>query len=125
MRQLRTSDRAIAGTADAGAMPAVGKSTLTEALGPGESLPADHRARFESSLGRDLSQVRVHTDDHASRLADIFGSRAFASGGNIAFAKGEYDPKSRDGAHLLAHDNEIGNDQRHGDPAKAQAVIAP
>src|SRR5687768_4433822 len=81
-----------------------GKRTLTEQLGSGQALPGAQRATFERSLGRDLSAVRVHTDDAAAGEADRVGARAYASGQDIVFAKGEYNPSQRRGAQLLAHE---------------------
>jgi hypothetical protein len=104
MHQHKTASRFGERPEAADAARPVGKATLTEALGDGEGLPNGQRAQFEASLGRDLSHVRVHTGDGAARLTSSLGARAFAAGSNIAFAKGEYDPESRDGKHLLAHE---------------------
>jgi hypothetical protein len=113
-----------------------GKRTLTEQLGGGEALPATQRQTFERSLGRDLSGVRVHTDDAAAGEADRVGARAYASGQDIVFAKGQYNPFDRRGAHLLAHevahtaqqqgatpDGELATTQP-GDPAERNADTA-
>jgi hypothetical protein len=125
MRQFRSADRKAIDAAGAGAAATVGKSTLVEGLGHGEGLPAEHRGRFEKSLGRDLSQVRLHTDDRGARLAELFGSRAFAAGSDIAFAKGEYQPHRPDGAHLLAHEVAHTAQQAGAAPAEALATTQP
>src|ERR1041384_6264268 len=83
---------------------APGKQTLTETLGAGESLPAVQRQQFERSLGRDLSAVRVHTGDAAGNEADRVNARAYATGQNIVFARGAYNPFDRQSHHLLAHE---------------------
>ena len=60
-------------------------------------------ARLGSSLG-DLSDVRVHTDDTADQLNRSVSARAFATGTDVYFAKGEYNPGSASGDKLIAHE---------------------
>src|SRR4051794_20025421 len=69
-----------------------GKRTRAEELGGGEGLPAEPRARFERSLGHDLSGVRVHTGDAAAEHASRVNARAYATGLDIVFGRGEYRP---------------------------------
>lgn len=68
--------------------------------------PLDLRTRsfFESRLGVDLGQVRVHTDTNAARLAGHLDAAAFTYGADIAFAAGRYAPGSPKGDRLLAHE---------------------
>lgn len=70
----------------------------------GHALPADLRARFETSLGADLGAVRLHTGSDAAASAAAMGARAFAAGNDIAFGAGQYDPSSPAGEHLIAHE---------------------
>jgi hypothetical protein len=70
----------------------------------GSALPGDVRDRFESSLGADLSSVRVHTGSESAQAAQAVGARAYATGQDIHFADGQYQPASADGLHLLAHE---------------------
>ena len=72
--------------------------------GGGHPLPAEPRARLERGLGVDLGEVQVHTDAPAANTARSLGARAFATGQNVYFAAGEYDPKSETGFRLLAHE---------------------
>ena len=58
---------------------------------------------MEGSLG-DLSDVTVHTDDTADALNRSVSARAFATGTDVYFAKGEYSPGSADGDKLIAHE---------------------
>jgi uncharacterized protein DUF4157 len=82
--------------------PAV-QNTISTTRGGGSSLDDGVQDRFSGSLG-DLSDVRVHTDDTADRLNRSVSARAFATGTDVYFAKGEYSPGSADGDRLIAHE---------------------
>jgi hypothetical protein len=82
--------------------PAV-QSQLSATRGGGASLDAGVADRFGGSLG-DLSDVRVHTDDTADRLNRSVAARAFATGTDVYFARGQYRPGSADGDRLIAHE---------------------
>jgi hypothetical protein len=79
--------------------------------GVGETLrssgrPLDRRARtfLEPRFGHDFSGVRVHTDSTAAASASAINALAYTAGEHIVFATGHYDPSSRDGQRLLAHE---------------------
>jgi hypothetical protein len=74
------------------------------ASGTGAPLPDLLRAQFESSLGADLSGVRVHTDGTSQAAAQSVGARAYTVGNDIHFNAGQFDPSSTAGQHLLAHE---------------------
>jgi hypothetical protein len=74
----------------AGAADAVDRATSST----GTALPPALQGRFESSLGSDLSQVRVHTGVESAEAASAVGARAYALGHDIHFADGQYDPSS-------------------------------
>jgi len=79
------------------------QSTIDATRGGGGSLDAGVEARLSPSLG-DLSDVRVHTDDTADKLNRAVSARAFATGSDVYFARGEYNPGSADGDRLIAHE---------------------
>lgn len=54
--------------------------------------------------GHDFSQVRVHTDDCASRSARAIGALAYTVGNDIVFSSGQYAPHTESGRRLLAHE---------------------
>lgn len=70
----------------------------------GKPLPEGVRTQFESEMGADFSDVRLHTGTEAARLNEQFGARAFTYGKDIYFDEGEYDEHSREGRYLLAHE---------------------
>jgi hypothetical protein len=92
----RKAERAVAGGAEA----AVARASSSS----GTPLPADVRARFEGSLGADLSRVRVHTGPESAAAADAVGAMAYAVGDDIHFGAGRYAPHDPFGLHLLAHE---------------------
>jgi hypothetical protein len=60
--------------------------------------------KFESSLGADLSSVRVHADAKSQAAARSVDAKAYTVGQHIYFGAGEYAPSSRSGELLLAHE---------------------
>ncbi|MCB2182653.1 MAG: DUF4157 domain-containing protein [Desulfobulbaceae bacterium] len=77
---------------------------LRQSRGGGLPLPEETRIRMESAIGADFSNVRLHTDTRAAEMNAILGSQAFATGNNIYFASGKYDPENLEGQRLLAHE---------------------
>jgi len=71
---------------------------------PGTPLDAAARAFFEPRLGRNLSDIRLHTDARADESAQAVGALAYAVGKNIVFARDQYRPNSAPGRRLLAHE---------------------
>lgn len=93
---LRKADHGVAAHAES----AVGAAASSS----GSALPEDLRSRFEGSLGADLSAVRVHTGAASQAAASAVGARAYALGNDIHFGAGHYDPSSRGGQTLIAHE---------------------
>src|SRR5690348_15864744 len=70
----------------------------------GEPLRDDTRAYLEPRLGHSLSNVRVHADGRADALARSVQAEVFTTGSDIYVRSGSYDPDSRCGLKLLAHE---------------------
>ncbi len=68
--------------------------------GTGERLPAPLHETMQARLGRDLSDVRLHT----SPLVQTLHAEAFTSGRNIVFAPGRLDVSTGKGLALLGHE---------------------
>jgi hypothetical protein len=62
------------------------------------------RAGAEARLGVDFSRVRVHADETAGRSAEAVRARAWTVGPHVAFAPGQYQPRSPAGERLLLHE---------------------
>jgi hypothetical protein len=71
---------------------------------PGQPLDGETRAFMEPRFGWDFSRVRVHTDALAGESARAVGALAYTVGNDVAFARGEFAPRSPAGRRLLAHE---------------------
>lgn len=77
---------------------------IASSRGSGQPLPRSERTFFENRFGRDLSAVNIHANAEAERLSNALSARAFTVGQDVYFARGEYQPGSREGRRLLAHE---------------------
>jgi hypothetical protein len=77
---------------------------IASARSGGQSLPADLRTSMEQAFGSDFSGVRVHTGSESDNLNRSLQSRAFTTGHDVFFKRGEYNPASRRGQELIAHE---------------------
>jgi hypothetical protein len=80
------------------------EAAISRTRGGGQNLDDNTRQNVGGQLGDSLADVRVHTDDHANQLASSVSARAFTTGTDVYFAKGEHNPASTDGQQLLAHE---------------------
>ena len=79
-------------------------NSIKAARGGGQSLPSPSRNFMESRFNHDFSQVRVHTDGTANRLAKNLNAQAFTYKRDIFFGAGQYQPHTQTGQKLLAHE---------------------
>ncbi|HWS90143.1 MAG TPA: DUF4157 domain-containing protein [Pyrinomonadaceae bacterium] len=78
---------------------------VEEVLGsPGQPLDGQAREFMESRFGHDFSGVRVHTDSRAAESARAVGALAYTVGQDVVFDEGQYQPRTREGRRLLAHE---------------------
>lgn len=70
----------------------------------GKPLTPNQRSFFEPRFGTNFANVRLHTDTNAAHLARLVSARAFTTGGNIYFGRGEYSPNTMQGKRLMAHE---------------------
>jgi hypothetical protein len=70
----------------------------------GTPLDASTRSTMESAFGASFGDVRVHTDDKASRSAEAVGANAYTVGSDVVFRSGQYDPGSPAGQKTIAHE---------------------
>ena len=63
-----------------------------------------HQEMGKHFRGSDLKGVNLHYDHHAAQMAHQLGASAFTVNKDIYFAQGRYQPATRDGKRLLAHE---------------------
>jgi len=80
------------------------EDNLKNLEGKGNVLPEETLMPMSSSFGNDFTGVRIHADSDATRLNKNLNAQAFTHGNDIYFNEGKYDPNSKDGKHLLAHE---------------------
>lgn len=77
---------------------------LQSALGQGVPLEDPVRSRMERGFGADFSGVRIHTGSRAEELSQAINAQAFTTGRDIFFNRNKFQPKTVEGAFLLAHE---------------------
>ncbi|WP_264536429.1 DUF4157 domain-containing protein [Flavobacterium sp. N1736] len=80
------------------------ESNLNNSKGGGSALSGSVKNEMESGFGADFSNVKIHNDSNAVQMNKELGSQAFATGNDIYFNEGKYNPNSTAGKHLLAHE---------------------
>ncbi len=71
---------------------------------PGKPLEPTLRHEMEQRFGCDFSRVRVHIGPTAEQSARDVNARAYAVGPSMVFGAGEFNPETRKGQRLLAHE---------------------
>jgi hypothetical protein len=73
---------------------------------PGEGRPIseDLRGDFENRFAADFSKIRIHTGGDAAESARALNADAYTVGPDLVFDTGKFNPQSKSGQHLLAHE---------------------
>ena len=77
---------------------------LNSSKGNGIPLDSETQSQMESSFGVNFNGVKIHTGSTAVQLSKELGAQAFTTGNNIYFNEGKYNPETRNGKRLLAHE---------------------
>jgi len=81
------------------------ETSIQGARGSGQPLDENIRQPMEKAFGCvDFSGVKVHTDGQSDQLNRSIQARAFTTGEDVFFRQGEYNPGSRGGQELIAHE---------------------
>ena len=97
--QMKSSDGSGGFEADAGI-----ESQIKAKQGGGSKMDASIQAKMESAFNADFSNVNIHHDSESSRINRSIGAEAFATGNDVFFREGKYNPDTRDGQELLGHE---------------------
>lgn len=90
------------------------ENDIQTAKSGGNPLPTDTQISMESCFGKSFQDVKIHHDADSNQLNKKLNARAFTTGNNIFFKSGEYNPKSKEGKKLLAHELTHTVQQTHG-----------
>jgi len=71
---------------------------------PGRALDRETRGEMERRFGHDFGHVQVHTGAQAAASARAVNALAYTVGQHVVFDEQRYDPASREGRRLLAHE---------------------
>ncbi len=80
-------------------------SELDGAIGRGRPFAPDVQGNIRRATGHDVSDVHVHTDTRADRLARSMQATAFTVDRNVFFASGQYRPDTDNGMHTILHES--------------------
>jgi hypothetical protein len=80
------------------------ESSIQSARGSGQSLDANLQQSMGQAMGADFSGVKVHTDSQSDQLNKSIQAKAFTTGQDVFFRQGAYEPSSRSGQELIAHE---------------------
>jgi hypothetical protein len=77
---------------------------INRAKGGGQPLDTGLQRSMGQAMGADFSGVRVHTDAQSDQLNQSIQAKAFTTGQDVFFRSGEYNPGSKGGQELIAHE---------------------
>ncbi len=80
------------------------ESSINRARGSGQPLDTGLQQSMGQAMGADFRGVRVHTDSKSDQLNQSIQAKAFTTGQDMFFRQGEYNPGSRGGQELIAHE---------------------
>jgi hypothetical protein len=80
------------------------ESSIQSARGGGQSLDASLQDKMGQAMGADFSGVKVHTDSRSDQLNKSIQAKAFTTGQDVFFKQGQYNPTSKGGQELIAHE---------------------
>lgn len=79
-------------------------SRIESRKGMGSAMSNSTQDFMQSQFKRDFSTVRIHNDSEANSISQKLNAQAFTLGQDIYFNSGKYNPDSKQGKHLLAHE---------------------
>lgn len=104
---------------------------ISESAGSGNEMDRNTQSFMSDRFGADFSKVNIHANEESEQMNSEINARAFTVGNDIYFNKGEYQPGSSNGKHLLAHELSHVLQQNGGskkiqkdDPAPDAAALA-
>ncbi|MDP6933994.1 MAG: DUF4157 domain-containing protein, partial [Myxococcota bacterium] len=98
-------DAAVTGGAQGESFDSAASGLVQRALsGGGEALSGEVLDELQQKMGHDFHHVRIHTGGEAVQACEAIHAVAFTVGSDIFFSGGAFDPSSKEGKRLLAHE---------------------
>jgi hypothetical protein len=82
----------------------VANMSETNSAASGQPLDPGVKSEMETAFDENFSDVVIHHDHESEQTADELDARALTRGRDVYFGKGEYNPATREGKELLAHE---------------------
>jgi len=79
-------------------------AAINGAKGGGQPLAAHLQRSMGREMGAEFSRVKIHQDAQADQLNRALQAKAFTTGQDVFFRQGAYQPESRAGQALIAHE---------------------
>ena len=80
------------------------ETQVRSAKGGGQALNSTLQAKMGEAMGADFSGVRVHSNPQSHQLSQAIQAKAFTTGQDVFFNRGQYQPSSHQGQELIAHE---------------------
>jgi hypothetical protein len=90
--------------ADGGTASDAVAGKIQASKGGGSLMAGTTKSFMESRFGTDFSKVKIHNSEESAELSRSLNAKAFTISNNIYFNKGQYQPETDSGKHLLAHE---------------------
>ena len=102
------------------------ETSINQARGGGMPLAENLQRSMGKAMEADFSGVKVHTDSQSDQLNQSIQARAFTTGQDVFFRQGEYNPGSRGGQELLAHElTHVVQQNRTLNTLQSQSLFSP
>jgi hypothetical protein len=98
------SDGQVQFDGDGAEVPSQMEARIQSQRGSGQGMDPVTQTAMENSFGADFSSVKIHTDTTAVQMSRDLNAHAFTVGNDIFFNEGRYQPHTKGGAGLLAHE---------------------
>jgi pyrrolidone-carboxylate peptidase len=79
-------------------------SRIAASRGGGLPLQGPAMQQMQQGFGRDFGSIRIHVGSTAAELSSQLNAKAFTVGNDVFFGAGQYEPQTRAGQRLLAHE---------------------
>jgi hypothetical protein len=103
-----------------------GLGSLIDRSRPNRRLPADVLPALNGIPGQTLEKIQIHDDSAAHEAAQRLEAHAFTIGSSIYFASGAYQPTTKTGLRILAHEAAHAHQQINASlPPTDRLVVSP